>query len=263
MHTPVIKVEDLSKCFTRRASIQQVVLHPLSPKTRINALHKINFTLGPGEILAVAGPNGAGKTTLLKILADLLTQDTGRIKFKTNQNGQNTNHTRSRIGYVASDERSFFWRLSGKQNLEFFGSLYGLTALNLQKRIPEMLKLFDIHEYAQQLYRDYSSGTRKKFAVIRALLHQPDLLLLDEVTNNLDLNSAELVKSLITKYINNGKGRAAIWCTHRLEEISQVCQRVLLMDKGKVIFLGNTGRFQSWYTIQKKDQSKNLDPATG
>jgi ABC-2 type transport system ATP-binding protein len=152
---------------------------------------------------------------------------------------------RSNIGYVSSDERSFFWRLTGRQNLKFFARLYGVSGPLADKRIKKLLKLFAVEERADQLFRDYSTGTRKKFALARALVHQPKVLLLDEVTNSLDSDSAQSAKSLVREYISSEHGRVGVWSTHRFEEIVEICDKVLVIDKGCVRFFGNAGNFRN------------------
>ena len=149
--------------------------------------------------------------------------------------GKNNFRIRSQIGYVSSDERSFFWRLTGRENLEFFARLYGLSAGHAKRRTAVLLKQFDFENKADQLFRDYSAGMRKKVSVMRALLHEPSLLLLDEVTNSLDPGSARMVKEMVRGYVSGQKGCAAVWSTHRLEEISQICDKAVMIDSGRII----------------------------
>ena len=104
--------------------------------------------------------------------------------------------------------------------------------------------LFGLEEKSNQLFRDYSTGTRKKFALARALIHRPGVLLLDEVTNSLDVDSAQRAKFLVREYILRGNDRAAVWSTHRFEEIEQICDKVLVIDKGRVTFFGNAADFK-------------------
>jgi ABC-2 type transport system ATP-binding protein len=244
MQSIVVQAQNLEKRFVVARPLYEQVLSPLAAKKTICALKGVSFSINSGEILGIVGPNGAGKTTLLRILANLLEADGGRIKLS----GQELNsdpRIRTHIGYVSSDERSFFWRLTGRQNLEFFARLYGISGPLAGKRIAKLMSLFAIEEKADQLFRDYSTGTRKKFALARALVHQPKVLLLDEVTNSLDSDSSQSAKSLVRKYISAEHGRVGVWSTHRFEEINEVCDKVLVIDKGYVRFFGNASDFRN------------------
>ena len=229
-HT-VVEAENLKKYFTVDCPLYEQVLAPFAAKKIIHALKGISFCIKPGEILGIVGPNGAGKTTLLRILAGLLEADSGHLRLC----GKEFNggcRLRAHIGYVSSDDRSFFWRLTGIQNLEFFAGLYGIRRQVTRKRIAKLLPLFSLEKKATELFRDYSTGTRKKFSLVRALIHKPRILLLDEVTNSLDAPSAQRVKFLVREYVSTELCSAAVWSTHRFEEIGEVCDRVLAISKG-------------------------------
>jgi len=250
MTPPIIEVKDLRKYFVIDRSLRQQITKPFGARKKVCSLKEVSFSIQAGEILGVVGPNGAGKTTLLRILADLLEPDSGCIKFCGNILDNKVPYPRGKIGYVSSDERSFFWRLSGRENLEFFAALYGMPAKQIRQRTSEMLQTFDLETKADQLFRDYSTGTRKKFAVIRALLHCPPILFLDEVTNSLDPESSKTVKALIREYVSSQKNRVAAWSTHRLEEIAEICDMVLVIAGGQVRFYGRIGDFQNNYSLK-------------
>lgn len=243
MAADMIEVRELTKYFAVEEPLGRLLLGPFGTRKKICALDKVGFSITSGEILGVVGANGAGKTTLLRILADLLSPDSGKIELCGYTLGKDSRRLRGRIGYVPSDERSFFWRLTGKQNLEFFARLYGISKLERRRRIEDMLKVFSLNEKADELFRDYSSGTRKKFSLMRALNLQPHILLLDEITNSLDVSSAEVVKTLVKDYISNQEHCAAVWSTHRLEEVGEVCDKVLMIENGRVRFHGMAADF--------------------
>jgi len=242
MSTTVIEVQDITKYFMGGRPLYKQFINPFKVRRKICALDKVSFHIESGEILGVVGANGAGKTTLLRILADLLKPASGKISFLVCSD-KDSSELRSWIGYVPGDERSFFWRLTGQENLEFFGQLYGLSKERARQRSLQCIKAFGLDTNCNQLFRDYSSGIRKKFAVIRALLHSPYILVLDEVTNSLDPTSAKMVKTLVRKYVLQQSNRAAIWSTHRLEEIAEICDRILLLEKGRVKFCGLVSDF--------------------
>jgi len=239
MAVPVVKVRGLTKIFEVQAPVHRRLVLPFARGKQKCALLEVDFSVESGQILGVVGPNGAGKTTLLRILANLLKADQGLVEFCGQQSDGDDCHIRHMVGYVSSDERSFFWRLTGRQNLVFFSRLYEVPRARAAARSREMLKQFGVAEEAEHLFRDYSTGTRKKFALIRALIHEPKILLLDEVTNSLDPASARGVRSLVRRYVSARGGRAAIWSTHRLEEVPAICDTVLAIDKGRVKFVGS------------------------
>ena len=243
MNTVILNVNKIGKCFAIERPLYQQVLAPFSKKKLICALKEICFEIRNGEVLGIVGPNGAGKTTLLRILVNLLDADTGTVKL-LDQKLNGDCDFRSNIGYVSNDERSFFWRLTGKQNLEFFANLYGMDKALMKERIQELLKLFDLNSKANELFRNYSTGTRKKFAVIRAMLHQPAVLLLDEVTNSLDYSSAQNVKSIVKRYVLEHDNCCAVWCTHRYEEIYEICNNVLVLNQGNVKYFGSVNDYE-------------------
>jgi ABC-2 type transport system ATP-binding protein len=236
MIAAAVEARGLDKYFVVDRPLHKQLFAPFGNKRKICALRDVSFSVEPGEILGVVGPNGAGKTTLLRILADLLAPDSGWVALCGQRLAKNKRHLRSKIGYVSSDERSFFWRLTGKQNLEFFARLYGVPRSNALRRIGAMLETFDLGERANQLFRDYSTGVRKRFALARAIVHQPRILLLDEVTNSLDPPTTQSVKSLVRDYVSGQDGCAGVWSTHRLEEISEICDKVLVINEGRVKF---------------------------
>jgi len=239
MSCPVVEVRNLTKYFLPVRPLPQVLRAPFARPAKFFALRGVSFAVPAGEILGIVGPNGAGKTTLLRLLADLLEADAGSVRLGGYELATLGPRARRDIGYVSNDERSFFWRLTGVQNLEFFGRLYGLPRVRVRQRMEELLAWSALEDKARHLFRDYSSGTRKKFALVRALLHEPKLVLLDEATNSLDPPSARSVKALVRDYVSAGSERAAVWSTHRLEEIGEICDRVLVINYGRAEFLGS------------------------
>ncbi|MHC4396863.1 MAG: ABC transporter ATP-binding protein [Planctomycetota bacterium] len=241
----VLEALNLKKTYLRHLSFYKQIFLPLTNRQRVKALDSVSICIESGQILGIVGPNGAGKTTLLRILADILEQDAGTVSICGLRLGTKGYQMRSGIGYVSSDERSFFWRLTGKENLEFFARLYNLSVSRAKRRTAVLIKQFGFDDKADQLFRDYSSGMRKKISVMRALLHEPPLLLLDEVTNSLDPGSAKRVKEMVRQYVSERKDCAAVWSTHRLEEISQICDKVVMIDSGRIISGGLTEDFMT------------------
>ena len=215
----LLQVEDLRKSYAIKS------LNPFAGKRRIGVLNGMSFSVLAGEVKGVVGKNGAGKTTLLRIVADLLKADSGRVVL-----GGKGKIDRGNIGYVSSDERSFFWRLSGWDNLIFFAKLYGLDGKASRRRVDELLERFGLEKKSRELFGDYSAGTRKKFALIRAMVHEPGLLIMDELTNSLDEGSVVLTKEIVREYVEGG--RAGLWSSHRREEINELCSDCVEVGDG-------------------------------
>ena len=232
MTTTIVEARDLKKFFVLDRSLLEQVFTPFAAKRSVCVLNGICFSVEPGKILGIVGPNGAGKTTLLRILADLLEPDSGWVALCGQRMNSNKYSLRSKIGYVSCEERSFFWRLTGRQNLEFFARLYGVPKTEIHKKIRAMLNMFALERKADQLFRDYSTGMRKKFALARALIHQPNILLLDEITNSLDPQSTQSIKAIVRDYVSSRKECCGVWSTHRLEEIGEICDEVLIINEG-------------------------------
>lgn len=235
----LLKVNSITKSYRKSMSAFKF------SKERTVALDEVSFSVVPGEILGVIGHNGAGKTTLFRILAGILDCDSGEMTFSNNKVCRSDYNQRSIVGYVPSDERSFFWRLTGRQNLRFFGGMYGLSNDWVDRQIIKKTKLLNLD--IDVLFRDYSAGMRKKVALLRAFLHKPSLLIMDEITNSLDPASCDQVREAVQSYVSRGTPRAVLWSTHRLEEVDRICDKVLLLNKGKVEFFGKLEEYKKTY----------------
>jgi ABC-2 type transport system ATP-binding protein len=255
----VLEAVNLKKIYYRELSLYKQILLPFSRRQQVKALDCVNICIESGQILGVVGSNGAGKTTLLRILADLLEPDEGTVSICGQTTSKRGYQIRSKIGYVSSDERSFFWRLTGRENLEFFARLYGLFCAQAKIKTAMLIEEFGFEKKADHLFKDYSAGMRKKVSVMRAMLHQPSLLLLDEVTNSLDPDSVKMVKDMVRRYVSENKDRAAVWSTHRLEEVSQICDKVVIIDSGKIVSGGFAEDFTSSSTGEYLLKLENLN----
>lgn len=234
----ILEAENLKKTYLSKVSLYKQIFLPFSKRKRIEALDSVSICLEPGQILGVVGPNGSGKTTLLKILANLLEPDDGTVSICGQMVCKNRVRIRSKIGYVLGNEKHFWGHLTGRENLESFARRCDFTVDHAKRRTAVLIKQFNFENNADQLFKNYSVGMKKKVSVMRSLLHEPSLLLFDDMTNGLDPISAKMVKEMIRGYVSGKKDCAAIWATHRLEEISQICDKVVIIDSGKVISSG-------------------------
>jgi len=211
------------------------------------------------QVTGLLGPNGAGKTTLIKILANLVSPSSGVVRADGVDARSQRLALRRRIGYVPSEERSFFWRLSGMENLRFFAALWEIPAQEAALRIREYLQLFEIEALAPRRFESYSAGQKKLFTIVRALLPQPDILVLDEPTNSLDPPNARRVMAHVRDQLVAEEGCTVLWATHRLEEVHEICDYVALVDEGRVRFAGSAAEFAS-LSGADADQAPQLGP---
>ncbi len=236
--TAAIHVEGLTKFYNLRRSLREMALHPARRGARLTALRDVSFEVRPGEIFGILGPNGAGKTTLLKILSGLVTPTRGVARIAGLDVEHQSPQARRVVGLVSSDERSFYWRLSGRENLRFFGMLYGLEGPRLRRRCDELLEEMEITSRADQLFMDYPTGVKQRLAIARALLHDPAVIFLDEPTRSLDPMAAKHIRLFLCQEMNRRRGKTLLLATHNLAEAESVCDRLAVLSAGSVLRQG-------------------------
>ena len=236
----ILKVEHITKDFTPPLSFRELLSLNLKGRSSTRALEDLSFLLERGKILGILGPNGAGKTTLLKIIATLILPDKGTISINGSQLEE---EIKASVGLVLDEERSFYWRISGRENLEFFAALYGLSPKTAKARIDELLELFEV-DYALKRFDSYSTGMKKRFALMRALLHNPELLLLDEPTKSLDYTGGLNLRSFIKETLVKEKGKAVIFTTHQMEEALDFADLVMILHKGRLFAFGTLAQLR-------------------
>lgn len=204
----------------------------------VNAVDNLNLGIKKGELFGLLGPNGAGKTTLVKILCTLLPPDQGSALVNGFDVAKQQMKVKQSIGTLFSvGERGFFWRLSGYRNLEFFAAINNVPRNNRHQRIMEVLELVGLHDKADVFFQKYSGGMKRKLALARALLADPPILLLDEPTTGLDVTSSRNIRDFIKNDLSKKHGKTVLYTTHYIEEVSQMCDRVAIMNKGKIVAL--------------------------
>ena len=204
----------------------------------VNAIDNLNLAIKKGELFGLLGPNGAGKTTLVKILCTLLPPDQGSALVNGFDVAKQQMKVKQSIGTLFSvGERGFFWRLSGYRNLEFFAAINNVPRSNRHQRIMEVLELVGLNDKADLFFQKYSGGMKRKLALARALLADPPILLLDEPTTGLDVTSSRSIRDFIKNDLSKKHGKTVLYTTHYIEEVSQMCDRVAIMNKGKIVAL--------------------------
>ena len=242
---PAIEGTGLEKTFVKKRSIRELVSHPFRRDQPIHALRGVDLRVEEGEIFALLGPNGAGKTTLLKIFCCLVLPDAGRAVVRGEDTVREHLVKRS-IGLVHSDERSFYWRLSARDNLRFFATLYDVPRLEIDSRIAELLARFDLLDAADRPFSDFSSGMKQRVAIARALLHDPPILLMDEPTRSLDPAAAMELRRFVVEDLNRRHGRTILLASHNLREVEVMAHRVAILVEGRVRQVGTVEEVRRW-----------------
>jgi ABC-2 type transport system ATP-binding protein len=205
---------------------------------RKSVLHDVDLDVRRGELLGLLGPNGAGKTTLLKMMSTLTLADRGTIEIDGIDVKKQPTLVRRRIGICNSDERSFYFRLTARENLAFFGTLAGLRGRHLRDRIEVVLSQVSLEESIDRRFGEFSSGMRQRLTVARALLGDPEILFFDEPTRAIDPIHADELRRLIRERFVDLGGKTVILATNILEEAWSICDRIAVVSGGTIAAVG-------------------------
>ncbi|MDG6222066.1 MAG: ABC transporter ATP-binding protein [Candidatus Bathyarchaeota archaeon] len=198
------------------------------------ALNGINLKIRPGELFGLLGPNGSGKTTTIKCLSTILIPDNGTARVNGFDVLKETSQVRVSLGMVVGGERTLYWKLTARDNLLFFASLYKMKRSYAKKRVNELLETFELSDRADERLEDYSTGMRQKVTIARALLHDPPILLLDEPTLGLDPGFSRQLRKQI-KELSEQQGKTVLLTTHYMDEADQLCDRVAFINQGNIV----------------------------
>jgi len=214
-------------------------------KKIVEALKGVSFTVLEGQVFGLLGPNGAGKTTTVKILSTLLIPDAGRASVYGYDVVREARNVRELIGVSLSVEKGFFWKLTGRENLTYFGMLYGLGGSELRNRVDTLLELVGLKELEAEdkLYEEYSLGMKARLSLARALLTDPPVLILDEPTLGLDPPSARMIRELLVELAHK-HSKTVFVTTHNMFEAEMICDKVVIIDKGKVVAAGTVSELK-------------------
>jgi len=201
------------------------------------AVHAIDFTIEPGQVLGYLGPNGSGKSTTVKMLTGLLEPSDGKVLFNGTDIRRDLVGYRKHLGYVP-EEANLYPYLTGYEYLELIGTLRGMPPARMRAKIDSFLELFSLFPHRHISLSSYSKGMRQRILLISALMDNPDVLILDEPLSGLDVTSALIFRHLIQSL--SAKGKTIFYCSHVLEVVEKVCSRLLILRKGQVIASGGT-----------------------
>ena len=212
-------IKSISKNFLKRY---------LFKSESVKILEDVNFILNKGDIFGITGPNGAGKTTLFKIILNLIEPSNGNIDI--------VNRSSKYLAYINTNSRSFFWRLSSRDNLIFHGKLLNLSLNEINASIKTLSEKFDVGNILDTPFMKLSSGQMQIMIIIRALLKKPDYLIFDEATSSMDVEKSTKVLNIIKKFIKKNN-TPTVWCSHDLEEIDFMCNKFSILKNGKLKIL--------------------------
>jgi ABC-2 type transport system ATP-binding protein len=246
-----IETVNICKKFNQIKSYKDLILHPFRKKEVI-ALQGINIQVNKGELFGLLGPNGAGKTTLIKILSGLILPTQGKAYIHGYDVARDGKEARQVIGYVVSEERSFYWRLTGRQNLRFFATLNNLSQSQAERRIDELIALTGLDDDADRIFKDYSTGMKQRLAIARGLITDPEVLLMDEPTRSLDPSAAQHLRKFIKEKIVGEDRKTVFLATHNLSEAEELCNRIAIINRGRIKACGTLMEIRSLLDTKKR-----------
>lgn len=230
----MIEVKDVSKRFKEIAAVQHV-----------------SFRVEAGEVYGLLGENGAGKTTTMRMMATVLTPTEGDIEISGFSVRQQPLEVRRRIGILFGGDVGLYSRLTARENIAYFGRLYGLEQARLEERIGRLSRMLEMDDFIDRRVGAFSRGMKQKVAIARTLVHDPDVILLDEPTTGLDVTAATIFRRMVRKLQEEGK--TILFSSHNMGEINKLCKRVALMHKGKLRFAGGLDALREQFGTQDLD----------
>jgi ABC-2 type transport system ATP-binding protein len=234
--SPAVEVTALTKVFEKgRRTVWQRIRREPDLRERFVAVKSIDLRVERGEIFGVLGPNGAGKTTTLRMLATLLEPTSGDVRVLGIDVRRRPRDVRRQLGAMLSGERSLYWKLTARENLEYFAALYHVPPREQRARIGASLAAVQLVDRADDYVERYSTGMRQRLALARALLPDPPLVILDEPTVGLDPQAARDLRDRVREL--KRQGRTVLLTTHYMEEADQLCDRIAIIDHGEIVAL--------------------------
>lgn len=223
---PIITIRDLKKSYSGKELV----------------LCGIDLDIFPGQIIGYIGPNGAGKTTTVKILIGMLTDFKGEVLVFGHNVAGNPLEVKKRIGYVP-ETAAMYDTLTPMEYLHFIGQIYGMSREETASRAGKMLDLFDLGAHSMERMNSFSKGMKQKVLIVAGLIHDPDILFLDEPLAGLDANTSMVIKEILAQLA--AKGKTIFYCSHVMDVVERICDRIIIIDKGKIIANGTFDELQA------------------
>lgn len=233
MNDVVIQTENLTKIFEKGS------------KREVIALHNVSLEIGRGEVFGLLGPNGAGKTTLIRILVGLLTPTEGKAWVMNKNVVDEIDYIRKKVALLPQ-EAGIYERLTARENLVYYGGMYGIPDDELQKRADNLLDIVGLREKEDFQVKGFSGGMKRKVLVARALMIEPEIVFMDEPTTGIDTLGARVVRNLLKK-LSEEQNQTIVLTTHDLNEVSQLCNRVGILNEGDLVAIGKPGELEEKY----------------
>ena len=219
---------------------------------KIDALKDVSFTLNDGEITGLLGVNGAGKTTLMRLIYGLLQPSSGRILVDGVEVAQQPDRARQRLG-VLPDDTGLYKRLTARENIRYFGELHHLSPASLTESCEQLIELLGMHNIADRRAEGFSLGERMKTALARAIVHQPQHIMLDEPTNGLDVITTRAVRRMLVAL--RDQGRCVLFSSHLMHEVTGLCDRIIVIAQGRIVADGSVA------AVIEQTQTTSLEEA--
>ncbi|GAA0858323.1 ATP-binding cassette domain-containing protein [Aliiglaciecola litoralis] len=194
-----------------------------------HSVTNVSFSVDDGQVLGLLGPNGAGKTTTLRVLSTALQADSGEVVINGINVLKNPLQARKKIGFL-SGSTGLYGRLTGRENIRYFGQLHGMSKIQIDLRIAALSEMLEMDTFLDRRCENFSTGMKQKTAIARAVVHQPEVVILDEPTTGLDIMATQTVMNFIQDL--KTQRVPVIFSTHHLDEVSKLCDRVAVIDKG-------------------------------
>ncbi|MCZ0704410.1 ABC-2 type transport system ATP-binding protein [Natronobacillus azotifigens] len=211
-------------------------------KTNV-AVNEVNLYLDKGESVGLLGPNGAGKSTTISMISTLIKPTAGKVRYQGKNILKDPNSIRPILG-VVPQEIALYELLSAYENVKFFGKIYGLKGKQLEQKIDQVLELVGLQDRKKDLVKTYSGGMKRRINIAVALLHEPEILIMDEPTVGIDPQSRSYILDMVRK-LNQEKGMTVLYTSHYMEEVERLCDRVYIMDHGQIIASGTKEELKS------------------
>ena len=235
----MIEVQDLHKSFKTKTGM-------------VHAVQGVSFTAQDGEITGLLGPNGAGKTTTLRMLYTLMNPDQGSVKVDGFDSIKEAEDVRRRLG-VLPDARGVYKRLTARENIEYFGELHGMTSQEIAMRIKTLSNALGMEDVLDRQSEGFSQGQRTKTAIARALIHDPKNVILDEPTNGLDVMTTRGLREFLKQL--KAEGRCVIFSSHIMQEVVALCDRIVIISKGRVMAQGTADELREQFGEQNLEDA--------
>lgn len=241
----MIQIQQLAKKFAVENPKKLSEQERKDPRLKGRYFHSVqdaSFACEKGQVLGLLGPNGAGKTTTLRMLSTALEPDSGSIVINGTDVVKTPLIARQKIGFL-SGSTGLYGRLSGRENIEYFGRLHGMSDSQIDARLKELSALLEMDSFLDRRSENYSTGMKQKTSIARAVIHQPEVVILDEPTTGLDIMATQTVLAFIKRLKDDGV--PVIFSTHHLDEVAELCDHVTIIDKGVTQFNGSLDAFKN------------------